>query len=94
MRDALPAKPKKFESAIVNLDSIQGRGTHWVAYRKTDRIVYYFDSFGNLRPPPELVRYFGNSVQINYNYDRKQSLSSVQCGRWCLKFLISKHVLS
>lgn len=93
MRDTLPNKPNKCESAIVNLDSVQGRGTHWVAYTKRDNIVYYFDSFGNLRPPPELVRYFGSGVQVSYNYDRKQSFNSVQCGRLCLKFL-KNNVLS
>ena len=32
MRNALPIiGPRKFESAIVNLDNKDGRGTHWVA---------------------------------------------------------------
>lgn len=87
MRDTLPGKPKKYESAIVNLDSNAGNGTHWVCYMKRGVIIYYFDSFGNLRPPMEILRYFGTPVDIRYNYDRQQSFNSVICGHLCLEFL-------
>jgi len=88
MRDNLPTNgPLTIESAIVNLDSSYGTGTHWVCYRKMTNTVYYFDSFGNLRPPPEIVRYFGNEVIIKYNYKRKQTFDSVICGHLCLEFL-------
>lgn len=87
MRDTLPAKPRKYESAILNLDSNRGPGTHWVCYKKHGDTVYYFDSFGNLRPPAELVRYFGGNATIKYNNYRKQGFNSVQCGRLCLQFL-------
>lgn len=87
MRDALPKKPKLNESAIVNLDSKYGSGTHWVAYCKRGNRVQYFDSFGNLRPPPELVQYLGPLAEIEYNYEREQGFDSVVCGHLCLKFL-------
>lgn len=87
MRDDLPVTPYRNESAIVNLDSKLGQGTHWVCYKKTGSRVLYFDSFGDLRPPPELVRYLGSGVNIEYNYDRKQSFNSVICGHLCLEFL-------
>lgn len=88
MRDILPQKPRKYESAVVNLDSSHGSGTHWVCYKKRADKVHYFDSFGNLKPPLELQRYFG-SENIEYNYDRKQGFDSVICGHLCLKFLSS-----
>lgn len=91
MRDTMPVRSKTNESAIVNLDSNRGPGTHWVAFRKRGNIVDYFDSFGNLRPPPELVDYFGPAVHIRYNNVRQQGFDSVQCGRLCLKFLDTKH---
>ena len=87
MRDTLPRVPRKHESAIVNLDTSTGEGTHWVCYKKRGGRVRYFDSFGDLRPPPELVRYFGADADIQYNYDCKQSMDSVICGHLCLKFL-------
>lgn len=87
MRDKLPLSPHKNETAIVNLDSKFGHGTHWVCYRKSGNRVVYFDSFGDLRPPPELVLYFGDGAEIEYNYERKQSFDSVICGHLCLEFL-------
>lgn len=93
MRDTLPKKPHINESAVINLDSELGRGTHWVCYKKRNKMVFYFDSFGNLRPPVELVNYLGPAVNIEYNYERKQSFDSVICGHLCLEFL-SEHVLS
>lgn len=88
MRDDLPrGGPRKTETGIVNLDSSRGSGTHWVAYRKIGNSVTYFDSFGNLRPPVELEKYFGPKVKIDYNYKRKQNFNSVVCGHLCLKFL-------
>lgn len=86
MRDQLPSKPFQNESAIVNMDSKYGEGTHWVAYWKRGNLVKYFDSFGDLRPPVELVRYFGKA-RIEYNYERQQDFNSVICGHLSLKFL-------
>ena len=87
MRDKLPKSPKKNETAIVNLDTSYGPGTHWTAYKKIGNRIWYFDSFGNLRPPPELVKYFGPRADIKYNYEREQSFNSVVCGHLCLQFL-------
>ena len=65
MRDSLPVgKPHINETAVINLDSSTGVGTHWVCYKKRGAKVDYFDSFGDLRPPLELVRYLGPTVQI------------------------------
>lgn len=87
MRDALPGKPKTNECAILNLDSEDGPGTHWVAYKKIGNFVEYYDSFGKLPPPLELNTYFGKRVKITYNYNTDQNYNSVKCGHLCLKFL-------
>lgn len=92
MKDSLPKKPLLNESAIVNLDNSIGEGTHWVCYKKIGNNVYYFDSFGNLRPPSELIRYFGSNINLNYNYERQQQFDTVICGHLCLRFL-KDHVL-
>lgn len=96
MRDGLPKRrnPLRVECAVVNLDSEIGSGTHWVAYFKKNNIVKYFDSFGNLRPPFELVKYFNrggkkNNIIITYNYERYQNYSEINCGHLCLEFLMS-----
>lgn len=90
MRDTLPQHPYKVECGIVNLDSHTNPGTHWVAYVKKGDTVHYFDSFGNLKPPPELVRYFGSKIKIVYNNDSYQTYNQVNCGHLCLKFLFNE----
>ena len=86
MRDNLPRyKPWKNECGIVNLDSLKGPGTHWVAYCKKGKLIEYFDSFGNLQPPIEIIHYLG--LNIKYNYTKYQDFNTFNCGHLCLKFL-------
>lgn len=86
MRDQMPKmRPKENESAIINLDSSKGRGTHWVCYMKLGSTVQYYDSFG-VPPPLEIQRYFINS-RIIFNYEQDQKTDEVICGHLCLKFL-------
>ena len=87
MRDALPYKIYQNESGIVNLDDVDGPGTHWVAYAKRGDRAMYFDSFGNLRPPKEVVRYLGNDTTITYNRTAYQTYNQTICGQLCLLFL-------
>lgn len=85
MKDGLPAKPFKNECGILNLDLTSGSGTHWTAYYKDGSNIVYFDSFGNLQPPRELVHYLGNSIK--YNKESYQSYNTFICGHLCLVFL-------
>ena len=89
MRDDLPMSGvHRNESGIVNLDDATGPGTHWVAYAKRNNRVIYFDSFGNLRPPKEPVRYFENgATTIEYNRTSYQTYNQSFCGQMCLQFL-------
>lgn len=91
MRDNLPKKPLRNECAILNLQTMEENGSHWVTYVKhknmngADDVIIYFDSFGNLQPPKELVNYLGPNIQ--YNYDSFQNYNTVICGHLCLIFL-------
>lgn len=85
MRDNLPKKPRQYECGIVNLDESSGRGTHWVSYYKHGNNIIYYDSFGNLKPPKEIILYLGN--KIKYNHTVYQNYDTVNCGHLCLKFL-------
>lgn len=89
MRTSLPTEGvRRNESGIINLDNAEGPGTHWVAYAKRGDRVVYFDSFGNLRPPRELVRYLINGVtRIEYNRTPYQRYDQNNCGQLCLQFL-------
>jgi len=67
MRDLLPEAPKSRECGIVNLDNL--RATHW-GIKKKKNDIHYFDSFGNLQPPREVVKYLGveyNTIMIEFN---------------------------
>lgn len=86
MRDRIPPKPLHKECGIVNLDSNRGSGTHWVAYWKWGNYIEYFDSFGNLQPPLEIINYLGDNIL--YNYKRKQQFNTFVCGHLCLQFLL------
>ena len=67
--------------------------------KKSNNKALYFDSFGNLRPTSDLVKYLGAGSFIKYNYDRYQEYNIFECGHLCLKFLCgqldvsSKYVL-
>lgn len=92
MRTNLPLKPQRNECGIVNLDCAKGAGTHWVAYVKKGNSVQYFDSFGNLKPPLEIISYLGqNRAKITYNYKQLQNYNSTNCGQLCVNFLL-QHV--
>lgn len=88
MRDNLPKQPRRIECAIVNLDSSRNEGTHWVAYVKVNKYCEYFNSYGDLKPPLELVQYLKNN-DIRYNYINYQKFNTFNCGHLCLKFLVN-----
>lgn len=89
MKNSLPRRIKNKECGIINLDVVNGSGTHWTAYIKRENDVIYFDSVGDLRPPVELLRYFksGNCKVVRYNRERFQGDGTYNCGQLCLKFL-------
>lgn len=88
MRDTLPKRPWHRETAIVNLDTSEGSGTHWVCYNKNGLFVKYFDSLGNRGPPPELVRYL-RDCRISFSCRSYQDPSSYTCGHHCILFLLN-----
>lgn len=90
MRNNLPRKPWTNECGILNLDEMEGEGTHWVAYNKKGNKSTYFDSFGNLPPPQELIKYLDSS-SIEYNYTKFQDYNTYVCGHLCLAFLLNKN---
>ena len=93
MRDEITGlQPRVNECAIVNLDSSDGPGTHWVAFSKCGSRALYYDSFGDLPPPREIASHLAGS-SISFNYTSEQSFDTVVCGHLCLLFLIkaSRH---
>lgn len=94
MRDTLPKKKKSKPMAarecwILNHASSQSGGTHWTALAKNNNIAFYFDSFGKLPPPLEVIDYLGTDIHLYYNAKRYQNYGTTICGHLCLKFLHS-----
>lgn len=89
MRDAMPTKtgPIAQECWILNHGSSKTDGTHWTALAKNFDTVLYFDSFGKLAPPLEVLNYLGGDVIPYYNTKSYQKYGTVICGHLCLRFL-------
>lgn len=90
MRDKLlskKSKPKAKECWILNHASSQTDGSHWTALSKTYNRAYYFDSFGKLPPPLEVINYLGDKVHLYYNAKKYQNYGTNICGHLCLRFL-------
>ena len=83
-RDNLPKKPNIRECGILNLDSMDGKGTHWVAWYKNKGTKYYFDSYG-IKPPKEMHKYLKSP--IFYNSAQIQEPGTYICGHLCIYVL-------
>lgn len=87
MRDTLPKKPLEVECWILNHGDNRSAGSHWCTLVKIKNRAWYYDSFGRLAPPLEVLRYLGKKVKIFYNYHQHQGFGTFICGQLCLKFL-------
>lgn len=89
MRDTLSKKtrPAIKECWILNHGSSKTNGTHWTALAKNSNTALYFDSFGRLPPPLEVLDYLGDDVNLYYNVKRYQNYGTTICGHLCLRFL-------
>ena len=95
MRDELPPKTFKQECGILNFNTHDQQGSHWVCWFKSDNDRYYFDSFGE-SPPVELLTYLktyeemkNNSPVIRQSAVTVQHYESNECGSLCL-FVLKK----
>ena len=83
-RNQLPKKPNIRECGILNLDSVEGPGTHWVAWYKNKGTKYYFDSYG-IQPPEEMHKYLKSPIL--YNSIQIQEIGDYICGHLCIYVL-------
>ena len=74
--------PRKHSPCIINLDSLENAGTHWVCCVPGGHALWYFDSFG-IGFPQE----FKSSKPVIWNSSQFQNIRSVLCGYYCLYFL-------
>ena len=95
MRDELPRKIKSQECGIMNFNTHEQIGSHWVCYVKTHSTRIYFDSFGQITPL-EIQKYLktknefkNNTPVIERNTDIVQKPNTSVCGHLCLLVLTS-----
>ena len=84
MKDELPDSPSNVECGVINLENSYQNGSHWTCYFKKNGSTIYFDSYGDAKPPKELVKYVGKD-NLWYNEDRVQNYGDPPiCGHLCL----------
>ena len=88
-RDLLPAEIDDLALGIINYDSMDGNGTHWVAYANypKEEHVIFFDSFGVI-PGAEIQHFLKTSgKEIAYSTGQIQDMKSIMCGYYCVYVL-------
>ncbi len=96
MRDNLPKKIKSEECGIMNFNTHEQIGSHWVCYIKQHNGTrIYFDSYGQITPS-ELQKYLKTKEEYNDNIpviqrntDILQKPNTSVCGHLCLFVLTS-----
>ena len=95
MRDELPQKIKTLECGIMNFNTHEQTGSHWVCYMRNGKTRIYFDSFGQITPL-ELQKYLKTKPEfekkvsvIERNTDIVQRPNTSVCGHLCLFVLTS-----
>ena len=93
MRDTLPNKPRTNECGIMNFNTSDQSGSHWVCWYKNGQERIYFDSFGCITPE-ELQKYLktkseynNNTLCIKRNTEQVQQPNTQICGQLCLYVL-------
>ena len=78
---------------VINLDTRQSYGTHWIALAVYQNEIYICDSLGGINPsstlPIELIDYLNiltNHRQI-FMTKQLQSINSEFCGQYCVLFI-------
>ena len=95
MRDTLPDNPRNAECGIVNFNTHDQPGSHWVCYYRNKDQRIYFDSYRQITPV-EVQRYLKTGIEfhrgkevIQRNTDIVQAPNTVICGHLCLYVLKS-----
>lgn len=93
MRDELSNNPLNEECGILNLNTHNESGSHWICWYKNRNDRYFFDSFGE-SPPIELLKYLKTQSEYQNNLPviRRSAITvqhyySNECGSLCLYML-------
>ena len=87
-KDLLPKFKNKPFAIIVNTDSSDKAGEHWVAIFSDNEMTEYFDSFGLPPLHHEIIKYL-DSIANDWHYNSLtiQSVTSMTCGLFCVLYI-------
>ena len=74
---------------VMNCDSHNGPGSHWIAWFVTKSTIYFFDSMGRSPRDPSLPKEFGLFIKnkkktVVYNHKVVEGIFSRTCGEFCI----------
>ena len=82
---------KNYNSYIINLDTDNLSGSHWVAAVDTGQKIELFDSFGT--PPEQLLQSWATKHSCEWTYEPYvmiQHLDAVTCGYYALIYCLTR----
>jgi hypothetical protein len=84
LKDSLDGTVKKNGAYILNLDKVNGSGTHWVLLYVNGDEAIYFDSYGESMP--QIVISFVKNIYYSIsNTDQIQDMDdNISCGYYCI----------
>ncbi len=84
----LKGNMKENESCVINLDTMDSQGTHWVCIVNRGIDCCYFDSFGII-PDKRVIKYMETSRKnVLYNTAQLQDIKSITCGYFACYVII------
>lgn len=90
-RDKLPKIDKIPSALIVNTDTSDKPGEHWIAIFVSEKETIYFDSFGLPPYHEDILNFLQNTPgEISFNTVTLQSASADTCGQYCVLFVKMK----
>lgn len=79
-------------SFIINTDSANLPGKHWIAVKRTPRATYIFDAASWIPNRSICRQLFGGDIY--YNSTHTQNLSDTNCGQHCVFWLYNDYPAS
>jgi hypothetical protein len=74
-------------SIVLNFDTTDGGGTHWVGMYSNNKNIYYMDSYGEVPPAKIYNMIIRKDLELYFNNKQYQHLNSQSCGWFVIYFL-------
>lgn len=84
--NCLPSIDDKLKTfgLVVNTDSSDKNGTHWLAIVVQKGVCHYFDSFGGLPRVKHIRKFCEQFKSCLFNRMKHQQIQEITCGAYCV----------